>query len=367
MANNNLINAQRAKNNEFYTQLSDISLEMNAYLEFDANVFKNKTILLPCDDPESSQFTRYFSQFFELLGLKKLISTSYAVESKDYQTPYKPSIFETANQRYDADKTRTKGKIFILDRDRNGDNQINFDDLDWDYLEGDGDFRSDEVTALRDEADFIITNPPFSLFHEFINWIIDGGKKFAIIGNMNALTYKEVFPLLQNNLAWLGATGNGSDMVFGVPPGTIVKDSDRLKAERLGYVGDYTRLGNSCWYTNIEHGRRHQPLPLMTMTDNLRYSKHKEIRGKSCYDHYDNYDAIEVPFTDSIPADYDGIMGVPISFIEKYCPEQFEIIGATESEGRGFSNGLWHEKSGIPQATVNGQKKYKRLFIRKKQ
>jgi len=327
MANRNLIQAQKARNDEFYTQFADIEKEMNAYLEYNPDVFRGKTVLLPCDDPEWSKFTLYFTQRFEQLGLKRLVSTSFAVESKNYQIPYYPTRFETNSQRYDADKTRTRGKIFILDRDRNGDNRINFDDLDWSYLKGDGDFRSDEVTALRDEADFIITNPPFSLFRDFLAWIMDGGKQFAIIGNMNALTYKEVFPLLQNNLAWLGATGNGSDMVFGVPPGTKVKDSDRQKAERLGYVGDYTRLGNSCWYTNIEHGRRHQPIPLMTMADNLRYSRHKEIRGKSSYQHYDNYDAIEVPYVDAIPSDYEDTMGVPISFLDKYCPEQFEIIG----------------------------------------
>lgn len=131
---------------------------------------------------------------------------------------------------------------------------------------------------------------------------------------------------------WLGATGNGTDMVFGVPKGAEVAEADRQKAARLGYVGDYTRLGNSCWYTNLDHGRRHQPLPLMTMADNLKYSKHKEIKGKKSYDRYDNYDAIEVPFTDSIPSDYDGVMGVPISFLDKYSPEQFEIVGMCENE-----------------------------------
>ena len=162
---------------------------------------------------------------------------------------------------------------------------------------------------MRNEADFIITNPPFSLFREFLKWIMDGGKQFSVIGNMNAITYKEVFPLIKNNRVWLGGTGFVSDMVFAVPEGAKIKDSDRQKAARLGYIGNYTRLGNSCWYTNIEHGKRHQPLSLMTMADNIKFSRHNDIRGKE-YQKYDNYDAIEVPYTDAIPSDYDGIMGV---------------------------------------------------------
>ena len=196
-------------------------------------------------------------------------------------------------------------------------------------MDGDGDFRSKEVTELRNEADFILTHPPFSLCREFLAWIVEAGKKFAVIGNMNAITYKEVFPLIKDNKVWLGATGNGNDMVFGVPDGAKVDEKDKAKAARLGYVGNYTRLGNSCWFTSIEHGRRHEPLPLMSMADNLRFSKHKELKGKAAYDRYDNYDAIEVPFTDAIPSDYDGVMGVPISFLIKYCPEQFEILSST--------------------------------------
>lgn len=364
MANNNLKEAKAAKNDEFYTQFHDIEVEMNAYLEYDPNVFRGKTILLPCDDPEWSNFTRYFAAKFDELGLKKLISTSYAPDSKKYKTPYQPSLFEQDAPQFDKTKTSVKGKIFILEKDKSGDGRINIDDLEWKYLDGDGDFRSKEVTKLRDEADFIITNPPFSLFREFLAWIIAGGKRFAVIGNMNAITYKEVFPLIKSNQIWLGATGNGNDMVFGVPEGAKVDDKDKQKAARLGYVGNYTRLGNSCWFTSIEHGRRHQALRLMSMADNLRFSKHKEIRGKAAYDHYDNYDAIEVPFTDAIPSDYDGVMGVPISFLIKYCPEQFEILGATESEGKGFSNNLWNSNSNVAQPLVNGERKFKRIFIK---
>ena len=326
MANRNLNAAKTAKNDEFYTQFYDIETEMEAYLDYKRDVFRGKTVLLPCDDPEWSNFTRYFAQNFETLGLKKLISTSFAPESKTYKCGYQLSLFETESPKFDKDKTKTHGKIFVLTEDTTGDGVTNLDDLQWDYLEGDGDFRSKEVTKLRDEADIIVTNPPFSLFREFVTWIMEANKEFVIIGNQNAITYKELFPLLMNNRIWLGATGFSSDMVFGVPEGTVVKESDKKKAERLGYVGNYTRLGNSCWFTNIDHGRRHQPLRLMTEAENMRFSKHKEIKGKG-YQKYDNYDAIEVNYYDAIPSDYDGVMGVSITFLDKYCPEQFEIVG----------------------------------------
>ena len=330
MANESLSKAKEAKNDEFYTQYHDIEKEISAYLEYNPDVFRDKTVLLPCDDPEWSNFTKYFAQNFETFGLKKLISTSYAPESKRYKYGYVPTLFETEAPHFDADKSKTHGKIFVLDHDVTGDGRIDVEDLEWQYLEGDGDFRSKEICQLRDQADFIITNPPFSLFREFLAWIVGADKQFLIIGNMNAITYKEVFPLIKDNIIWLGATGFVTDMVFGVPEGTIVKESDKKKAERLGYVGNYTRLGNSCWFTNFDHGRRHQFLALMTMADNLKFSRHKEIRGKESYEHYDNYDAIEVPFTDAIPSDYEDAMGVPISFLDKYCPEQFEILGLTQ-------------------------------------
>ncbi len=319
---------------------------------------------MPCDDPEWSKFTRFFAENFERLGLKKLFSTSYAAASKKYKMPYQPSLFESASPQFDAAKTEVRGKIFVLGHDTNTNGRIDLDDLEWKYLDGDGDFRSEEVCQLRDEADVIVTNPPFSLFREFLAWILEGKcltrrrgeaevgsrvprdrdgnvlatkntkstKQFLIIGNMNAVSYTEVFPHIQGNTIWLGATGFATDMVFAVPKGTQVSAADKAKAERLGYVGDYTRLGNSCWFTNIEHGRRHQPLQLMTMADNLRYSRHKELRENGFYYKYENYPAIEVPFTDAIPSDYDGIMAVPRSFLDKYCPEQFEIVGIAEGE-----------------------------------
>ncbi|MEI7831351.1 MAG: adenine-specific methyltransferase EcoRI family protein [Prolixibacteraceae bacterium] len=331
MANSNLTNAKNAKNDEFYTQYHDIEKEITAYLEFNPDVFRGKTLLLPCDDPEWSNFTKFFAQNFERFGLKKLISTSYAADSKNYRINYQPTLFEVNDPQYDQYKTTKYGKIFTLTHDKTGDGKVDVNDLEWHYLAGDGDFKSKEIKKLRDEADIIITNPPFSLFREFLAWIIEVDKQFVIIGNLNAITYKEVFPLIKENKAWLGATGNGSDMVFAVPKGSEVDEKDRQKAARLGYVGDYTRLGNSCWFTNIDHGRRHQSLPLMMMADNLKFSKHKEIKGKISYDKYDNYDAIEVPFTDAIPSDYDGVMGVPITFLDKYSPEQFEIVGITKT------------------------------------
>lgn len=330
MANSNLSNAKNAKNDEFYTQYPDIEKEMNAYLEYNPDVFRGKTILLPCDDPEWSNFTRYFAQKFEALGLKRLISTSYAPESKKYKYGYTPSLFETQDPQFDSSKTRTNGKIFILDHDNTGDGRIDVDDLQWNYLEGDGDFRSDEIRKLRDEADIIVTNPPFSLFREFLAWIMEAGKQFAIIGNMNAITYKETFPLIKNNKIWLGVTNFNTGMYFIVPDNFTYADTYKFEREQNGQK--VNRVPGVCWFTNIDHGRRHQPLALMTLADNLKYSRHKELKGKTEYEHYDNYDAIEVPFTDAIPSDYDGIMGVPISFLDKYCPEQFEILGMCENE-----------------------------------
>lgn len=336
MANETLSKAKEAKNDEFYTQYHDIEHEVEAYLEYDPNVFRGKTVLLPCDDPEWSNFTRYFAQNFERLGLKKLISTSYAVESKKIKE-WQPTLFETESPYYDADKSRTNGKIFVLDEDINNDGRFNINDLQWSYLEGDGDFRSEEVCKLRDEADIIVTNPPFSLFREFLAWIVEAEKKFIIIGSQNAITYKEVFPLIKNNKLWLGngfQNGNAYFRIIGE-----ANYANGVYDENTGLV----KFRNCCWMTNLEHGRRHRPLQLMTMEDNLKYSKHKEIKGRAGYDHYDNYDAIEVPYTDAIPSDYEGAMGVPISFLTKYCPEQFEIIGITKT-WFGFADKIYPEQ-----------------------
>ena len=355
MANKNLTKAKSAKNDEFYTQFAYIQKEINAYLEYNENVFKDKTILLPCDDPEWSNFTKFFAQNFETFGLKKLISTSYAYKSKNI--PNLPNLiteFEKNSPNFNEEVTETRGKLFVLERSPNGSNHLNISNLEWSYLEGDGDFRSEEVKRLRDEADIIITNPPFSLFREFLAWIVEANKKFVIIGNMNAITYKEVFPLIKDNKMWLGATGFSTDMVFAVPKGAEVKQSDKEKAERLGYVGDYTRLGNSCWFTNIEHGRRHQPLELMNKADNLKFNKKIKENG---YPKYDNYDAIEVCETKAIPSDYDGVMGVPISFLDKYCPEQFYI--------KGLDRYVEDNKNYGHRFKINGRETYARILIKR--
>jgi hypothetical protein len=371
MANSNLTSAMRAKNDEFFTQYSDIEKEINAYLEYNSDVFRDKTILLPCDDPEWSNFTKFFAQNFEAFGLKKLISTSYAEDSKNYKGNYQPTLFETRDPQFDKKKTKVKGKIFTLDKDKNRDGKIDVDDLQWQYLAGDGDFRSAEIKKLRDEADIIITNPPFSLFREFLAWIIEAEKLFVIIGNMNALKYKGTFPSIQANKIWLGPTISSGDREFQVP------DSYPLDAAswRIDETGrKFLRIKGVRWFTNLDHGRRHQPLPLMTMEDNLKFSKHKEIQGKESYERFENYDSIEVPFTDAIPSDYEGIMGVPISFLDKYSPEQFEIIWQASGNTRASAplevlkrlKYSPHPDDRGGCAIVNGKRMYDRILIKRR-
>jgi hypothetical protein len=327
MANSNLTKAKSVKNDEFYTQYQDIEKEIMAYLEFNPNTFTGKTVLLPCDDPEWSNFTKFFAQNFERFGLKKLISTSYAPDSKNYKIDYQPTLFETKDPQFDKNKTVKNGKIFSLTRDKSGDGKIDVNDLEWKYLKGDGDFKSEEIKKLRDEADIIITNPPFSLFREFLAWVVEADKKFVIVGSKNAITLKEVFPLIKANKMWVGTTSFNKDMLF-ISPEEVDPTKKPSSATRTVDGVVYLR-SPSVWYSNLDHGRRHQPLPLMTMQDNIKYSKHKDLKGKE-YQKYDNYDAIEVPFTDAIPSDYEGKMCVPISFLDKYSPEQFEILGITQ-------------------------------------
>jgi hypothetical protein len=385
MANSTLTNAKKAKNDEFYTQYNDIQKEIGAYLDYDPNAFRGKTILLPCDDPEWSNFTKFFAQNFERFGLKKLISTSFAAESKNYKNNYQPTLFEVNDPQYNEYKTRKNGKIFTLTRDKSGDGKIDVNDLEWEYLKGDGDFKSKEIKKLRDEADIIVTNPPFSLFREFLSWIVEANKRFLVIGNMNAITYKELFPLIKENKVWVGATNFNQGMYFKVPVDFVYAKTYKFEREQNGEK--VNRVPGVCWFTNIDHGRRHQPLPLMTMDENIKFSKHKEIKGKG-YIYYDNYNALDVPFGDSIPSDFDGAMGVPISFLDKYCPEQFEILGTSDNgivddkykktagltkefvEDYYKSGGTGAYKEGNPTAGYyeNGIAKmaYKRIFIRHK-
>lgn len=368
MANSNLKDAKNAKNDEFYTQYHDIEKEISAYLEFNPNVFSDRTVLLPCDDPEWSNFTKYFAQNFERFRLKKLISTSFAPDSKKFKTDYQPTLFEVNDPQFDKYKTIKNGKIFKLTRDKSEDGKIDVNDLEWSYLKGDGDFRSDEIKKLRDESDIIITNPPFSLFREFLAWIVEAKKLFVIIGNMNSITYKEIFPLIKNNEMWFGNGFHSGNAYFSTP--TIKEYAEGVFNPETGLV----KFRNCCWFTNLDHGRRHQPLKLMSMKDNLRYNK--KLKGKDSYDRYDNYDAIEVPFTEAIPNDYDGIMAVPVSFLDKYNPDQFEILGVTQRNDDPYKNKQYtkadysnsNDLNARGVIIINGKPKamYARVLIRKK-
>lgn len=306
MLNNSLNKARKARNDEFYTVWKDVEAEIEAYFAHNPHIFKDKTVLLPCDDPTWSNFTKYFIFNFDRFGLKKLISTNYQYEGQ--------------------------GKIYALEANKKENvNTVHSENIVWNYLEGDGDFRSEEVTKLRDEADFIITNPPFSLFKEFMKWIYESSVDnvgYCIIGNKNAVTYKEFFPYVKRNKVWLGY---GTPSVFRVP--FFEDDKDEYKTVP------------SWWYTNILHGKRNEPLSLMTKKENERFNK--KITGNLyAYKKYDNYDAIEVPATSAIPSDYKGDMGVPISFLTKYNSEQFEILDALISP------------------LINGKSIYKRIIIR---
>lgn len=351
--------AHNAKKDEFYTRYSDIESEINAYIEYNPDVFKNKIILLPCDDPEWSNFTKYFAQNFDRFGLKKLISTSYAYSSKKMSKPYQLTSFELESSKYDVKKAKSHGKIFILDRDKNKSGKIDIEDLEWNYLEEDGDFRSDEVKKLRDEADIIITNPPFSLFREFLGWLTEKEKQFLIIGHQNAITYKEVFPFIKENKIWLGKGFKGGATHFFSEYEDVASANDHVK----GMI----RVSGVVWFTNIDHGRRHQPLQLMSKEDNIKYSKHKEIREKG-YEKFDNYNAINVPYTDAIPSNYEELMGVPITFLDKYNPEQFEIIDAINRYALFdiFKTNEKVKKAHSHTCNIKGKATYFRIIIKKK-
>lgn len=376
MANNFLTNAKKAKNDEFYTQYGDIQKEIEAYLEYNPDVFRGKVIYCNCDDPFESNFFKYFANKFKDYGLKKLITTSYtgspiAQTKLQLKWPDEPVDKKKLPDR----KNRKAFKIEINEvSDLTKDNITNLDDVMWllqhdkntsSPLSGDGkfaagDFRSKECIDLLEQSDIVITNPPFSLFREYVKQLFDYNKKFLIIGNINCITYKEIFKKIKSNETWLG---NGMGRWIS---GFIVPESYDLYGTeaRLDENGDRIVATNNClWLTNLDHGRRHQPLPLMTMDENLRYSKHKEIKGKNAYEKYDNYDAIEVPFTDAIPSDYDGVMGVPISFLDKYNPEQFEIIGCSYDYGRPDG---WNKNINM-SGTINGVSVYKRILIKHKE
>jgi hypothetical protein len=346
MANSNLTQAKRAKNDEFYTQYGDIQKEMEAYLDFDSEAFKNKIVYCNCDDPYESNFFRYFVLNFQKLGLKQLITTSYKPSPvANTELVLQPSLFPDFEDKIVRKPEEPKGrpkvtanKFIISDvGDINDDGQFNLEDIakqlkenknnEWTPLEKDGDFRSPECVELLKQSDIVVTNPPFSLFREYVKQLFEYNKKFVIIGNMNAITYKEVFPKIKENRMWIGVTNFNTGMYFLVPESFTYTETYKFKRERDGVK--VNRVPGVCWFTNLDHGRRHRPLPLMTMADNKKFNKQIQKRETS-YQKYDNYDAIEVPFTNAIPSDYDGVMGVPISFLDKYSPEQFEILGATQ-------------------------------------
>jgi len=329
--NRTLSSAKTAKQDEFYTQYVDIQKEVAAYLEFDPDTFRGKVVYCNCDDPAESNFFKYFAESFTKLGLKELITTSYAgspIAERDGQLIL-PSGEESGDERPPATVLRIREKL-DLPTEREARAKMLREYLAKNpgagaILTERGAFQSAECVALLKQADIVVTNPPFSLFREYVAQLVKHDKKFLIIASKNATTYKEIFPLIKENKLWMGAGFSNGNAFFSIPSGTEREFADGVYDKSTGLV----KFRNVGWFTNLEHNRRHQILDLMTMEENLRFSKHKELRGKAAYDRYDNYDAIEVPFTDAIPSDYDGVMGVPITFLDKYNPDQFEIVGGS--------------------------------------
>ena len=339
MGNTNLTAARKAKNDEFYTRLEDIEDELRHY----AKHFEGKTVLCDCDDPFESNFFKYFALNFNHLGLKRLVCTCYG-GSPMAGGEFQPSLFADDADPITGRHRRAYKAVLTHVDDMTGDGGIGMEDvrgildgegnalseLHGDGVYGAGDFRSRECLDLLDEADIVVTNPPFSLFREYVKTLMDHGKKFAVIGNLNAVTYKEIFPLLRNDELWLGVTR----------PTKFTTNDGRTVA-----------LNNAYWYTNLDIDKRHEDLILYR-----RYKGHEDE-----YPKYDNYDAIEVSKVADIPEDYDGVMGVPITFLDKYNPQQFEIVGLIAGNIRGLA--------GIPTSTgkdgpyLNGRLKYGRILI----
>ena len=317
MANSALTAAKAAKKDEFYTQLTDIEKELAHYKKH----FKGKTVLCNCDDPRVSNFFKYFALNFDHLGLKRVIATCYKSQSVDLFSTHECE--QAVYQIYDGGKE--------------GNCIPDFDEIEVLPLKGDGDFRREECIELLKQADIVVTNPPFSLFREYVSQLIKYEKKFLIIGHQNAITYKEIFSLIKQNRVWLGYGFKGAAGHF------------YSKYEDVATAGDHRegmiRVSGVTWFTNIDTKKRHEDLPLYKKYSSGEYPK------------YDNYDAINVDKTSDIPSDYDGVMGVPITFLDKYNPEQFEIIGGMTSTKIDQYN------FGYPY--INGAKKYARILIRK--
>jgi hypothetical protein len=327
--NENLRKANKAKKDEFYTQLSDIEKELKYYKQH----FKGKTALCNCDDPRVSNFFYYFAYNFEFLGLKRLITTCWKNTN--------PDLFSQGLEE----------RAIWLDYDgfREGENIPQIEDIGIKYFRGDGDFRSKECVDLLKQADIVVTNPPFSLFREYVAQLIEFDKKFVIIGNVNAISYKEIFQLFQENKIWLGASIHSGDREFGIPADyPLNAASFRIDDEGKKYI----RVKGVRWFTNLDYQERHEDLIL--------YKKYSPEE----YPKYDNYDAINVDVTNNIPCDYAGAMGVPITFLDKYNPEQFEIIDALNRYS--VLNGPTKETSGKYLSQVNGKPIYIRIVIKNK-
>ncbi|MDE5550568.1 MAG: adenine-specific methyltransferase EcoRI family protein [Bacteroidaceae bacterium] len=349
MANTNLHAAKKAKKDEFYTQLADIERELQHYWQH----FRGKTVLCNCDDPYESNFFKYFALRFNQLGLKKLICTCYDGSPVAGTQLSLFSIDSKGNEK----KTAYKVEITEVS-DTNGDGAIDLTDVEHliqnnknvlSTLHGNGDFRSQECIELLKEADIVVTNPPFSLFREYIEQLMEYGKKFLIIGNQNNITYKEIFPLLMNDRIWLGY--KSGDMAFKVPEDYEPRET-RYWQDETGQK--WRSLGNICWFTNLDHNKRHEMLDLV-----CRYSSDE-------YQTYDNYNAINVNRIDDIPCDYDGVMGVPITFLDKYSPDQFDILNANDYRKKDSipmkPHGLIKDKDGA----IKGKPTYARILIRNK-
>ncbi len=363
MAQFDLKQAKDNKQDEFYTQLADIEIEMKHYRQH----FKNKIILCNCDDPYESNFFKYFAMNFNFLGLKKLIATCYNGSPVAYT---QLSIFDLDEDTPKEDRIAYKVEITKVE-DLNGDGAIDLDDVEAmlqipgmvQRLEGNGDFRSEECIELLKEADIVVTNPPFSLFREYIGQLEEYNKKYIIIGNVNAITYKEVFPLIRDNKLWMGASIHSGDREFRIPDSYEAR-SKSLRIDNKGYR--YVRVVGVRWWTNLDYIQRHEDLILYKT-----YKGHEEE-----YPKFDNYDAINVSTTTDIPMDYEGMMGVPITFLDKYNPDQFEILGITQRNDdpykiKKYSVDEYKNANDLnARATilVNGKPKsvYARILIRKK-
>lgn len=328
--NSSFAKARDAKQDEFYTQLTDIEKELKHYKKH----FRGKVVYCNCDDPRVSGFFHYFSYNFEKLGLKKLITTCYKNSSRD--------LF--------SENDAEEAVMLVYEGDKDGNNVPSVDEIGVVKLKGDGDFRSDESIELLKQTDIVVTNPPFSLFREYINQLVSYDKKFLIVGNQNAITYKDVFPYIQENKIWLGY--NNGDMSFKVPS-YYESRATRFWIDETGQK--WRSLGNACWFTNLDISKRHEDLVL--------YKTYNE----NDYPEYVNYDAIEVGTTKDIPCDYYGKMGVPITFLDKYNPDQFEILGSSRNLSNPMSG--YAEKGSYAQGgprfyLSNGDGTYRRMYDR---